>query len=111
MGKRTSAPILSWSDLMIHKSRGFIAAALLVAQTFLLATPSAARQTTDDKSTQDAKQGAQEKPVKLRTDEVLVDAVVLDKKTRPVSDLTADDFEVYEDGVRQKITSFRFESS
>lgn len=37
----------------------------------------------------------------------VVDAQVLDKKShRPVKNLTQDDFEVYEDGVRQKLTSF-----
>lgn len=58
-----------------------------------------------------AKQSSQDKPLKLRTDEVIIDAVVLDKKNRSVSDLTSDDFELYEDGVKQKITSFRFESN
>src|SRR5436305_2204126 len=53
----------------------------------------------------------QEKPLKLRTQEVVVDAVIIDKKNHLVSDLTAGDFEVFEDGVKQKISSFRFESS
>lgn len=37
---------------------------------------------------------------------VQVDAVVTDKKGRPITDLTADDFVVYQDGKEQKITSF-----
>jgi VWFA-related protein len=37
---------------------------------------------------------------------VSVDVVVRDKKGRPVTDLAESDFEVYEDGVRQKIVSF-----
>jgi VWFA-related protein len=37
---------------------------------------------------------------------VLVDVVVRDKKGRPVTDLTADDFAVAEDGVGQKVDSF-----
>ena len=41
-----------------------------------------------------------------RTTAVLVDVVVRDKKGRPVTDLSAADFEVYEDGVRQKVDSF-----
>src|SRR5215470_1294689 len=52
----------------------------------------------------------QNKPLRLRTDEVLVDAIVLDKKNRVVTDLTPEDFEIYEDGAKQKITSFRYES-
>src|SRR5262249_38274974 len=39
--------------------------------------------------------------------EVVLDVVVRDKKGRPVKDLAATDFEVYEDGARQKIESFR----
>ncbi|MGB2714564.1 MAG: VWA domain-containing protein [Vicinamibacterales bacterium] len=37
---------------------------------------------------------------------VLVDVVVRDKRGRPVLDLTADDFEVFEDSTRQRIGSF-----
>lgn len=54
---------------------------------------------------------AQDKPLRLRADEVIVDAVVLDKKNRSAKDLTLDDFEIYEDGVKQKPLSFRFEST
>ncbi len=53
----------------------------------------------------------QEKPIKLGTSEVVVDAVVIDKKNHLVSDLTAEEFEVYEDGVKQEVASFRFEST
>ena len=37
---------------------------------------------------------------------ILVDVVVRDRKGRPVTDLSADDFEVYEDGVNQKVDTF-----
>jgi VWFA-related protein len=37
---------------------------------------------------------------------ILVDVVVRDRKDRPVTDLTASDFEVAEDGVRQTVDSF-----
>jgi len=47
----------------------------------------------------------------IRKDEVPFDVVVRDKKGRPVKDLTVSDFEVYEDGVKQEINSFRFVSS
>src|SRR6266545_5871158 len=38
---------------------------------------------------------------------VTLDVVVRDKKGRAVRDLKASDFEVYEDGVRQTVDSFR----
>ncbi len=46
--------------------------------------------------------------IRVRSNEVRLDIVVKDKKGRPVKDLTANDFEVVEDGVPQKIASFRF---
>src|SRR6266481_4779809 len=39
--------------------------------------------------------------------EVVLDAVVRDKKGRPVTNLSANDFEIYEDAARQQIDSFR----
>ncbi|PYS67720.1 MAG: hypothetical protein DMF69_22240, partial [Acidobacteria bacterium] len=44
-------------------------------------------------------------------DEVLFDLVVRDKKGKLIKDLAQQDFEVYEDGVKQDINSFRFISS
>ncbi len=44
------------------------------------------------------------------TNEVMLDAVVRDKKGRPVKDLQASDFQVIEDGVPQEIKSFRMVS-
>lgn len=53
--------------------------------------------------------GQQEKSdaIKIRATEVFVDAVVSDRKNRLIGDLGQQDFELYEDGVRQEITSFR----
>jgi VWFA-related protein len=52
---------------------------------------------------------APQDPYKIRigTAEVALDVVVRDKKGRPVRDLAAADFEIYEDGVRQQLDSFR----
>jgi VWFA-related protein len=50
----------------------------------------------------------QDEVVRFRTNEVKLDIVVKDKKGRPIKDLTATDFEVFEDGVNQKIRSFNF---
>ena len=46
--------------------------------------------------------------VKITTKLVQVDAVVTDKNGNPVTDLAADDFEVWQDGKPQKITNFSF---
>lgn len=48
-----------------------------------------------------------EQRVRLGTTEVALDVVVRDKKGRPVRDLKESDFEICEDGVRQRIESFR----
>ena len=52
------------------------------------------------------KQGKEENVV-LRANEVVLDVVVRDKKGHAIKDLKPSDFEVYEDGVRQDIASFR----
>jgi VWFA-related protein len=57
-----------------------------------------------------AEQQNQDKIV-ITKDEVLFDVVVRDKKGKLIKDLSQVDFEVYEDGVRQDINSFRFVSS
>src|SRR5437868_168381 len=48
--------------------------------------------------------------VKITTNLVQVDAVVT-KDGKPVTNLTADDFEIYEDGRSQAITSFAYISN
>ena len=48
--------------------------------------------------------------IRFRSNEVRLDVVVKDKKGRPIRDLKAGDFEILEDGVLQKVESFRFVS-
>jgi len=48
-----------------------------------------------------------EEKVVTGTTEVIFDAVVKDKKGRPVKDLQAQDFQITEDGVPQEVKSFR----
>ena len=48
--------------------------------------------------------------VRVQTNVVLVDVRVTDKHGNPVTNLTLDDFRIFEDGVPQKITSFSLEN-
>ena len=50
-------------------------------------------------------------PFRSGTNIIRVDATVIDRSGRPAIDLTADDFEVKEDGVVQPVTSFTFLSN
>jgi VWFA-related protein len=50
----------------------------------------------------------QDDVVRVRSNEVRLDIVVKDKKGRPIKDLKQGDFEVLEDGVPQRVESFRF---
>src|SRR5258708_5210869 len=49
--------------------------------------------------------------IHVETREVLVDAVVTDKKGNYIRDLAQKDFKVWEDGKEQSVTSFSFEES
>ena len=50
-------------------------------------------------------------PFRSGTNVIRVDATVIDRSGRPVTSLTADDFEVREDGVLRPVTSFTFLSN
>ncbi|MCC7154272.1 MAG: hypothetical protein IT161_06840, partial [Bryobacterales bacterium] len=51
---------------------------------------------------------AQEPPtIKVTTEEVILDVIVRDKKGKPVKDLTPEEVEVTDNGVKQKVTGFR----
>jgi len=91
---------------MITRFKKVLTLALLGSQALAFTQTNALSQTAA--GTQPSQQ---ERPIKLGTSEVVVDAVVVDKRNRVVTDLTAPDFEVYEDGVKQRIASFRFEST
>ena len=52
----------------------------------------------------------QDEVIRVRSNEVRLDVVVKDKKGHPIRDLKTADFEILEDGVPQKIESFRFVS-
>lgn len=62
-------------------------------------------------ATAQARQAQQPAPFRSGTNIIRVDATVIDRSGRPVSTLTADDFEVREDGAVQPVTSFTFLSN
>ncbi len=82
---------LIWTGLLL-----LIPAPASISQAKLPSSPNAYEQSE-----------AQEKgfTVRVAVEEVRFDAVVVDKKGRQITDLTAGDFEVYQDGKQQKVTS------
>jgi VWFA-related protein len=79
------------------KSRAIILFLIIFLASTYAPVFSQAQQNNDDKIT-------------LSASEVLLDVVVRDKKGRIVKDLKPTDFEIYEDNVRQEVTSFRLVS-
>jgi hypothetical protein len=82
---------------------------LAVALSLLLSalSPLAAQQSQGQQPPNDD----DEVVARITTNLVQLDAVVLDKDGRQVNDLTAEDFEVSEDGHPQKITNFSYVSN
>ena len=76
--------------------------AVIIAALFVLASQSGAQDSPP--SPEGAQPGA---VIHAKVDEVALDLVVRDKKGRLVKNLTSGDVEIYEDGVRQQIRSFR----
>jgi VWFA-related protein len=60
-----------------------------------------------DPPPQQSPQQPQQPTFRVRVDTVSVDAIVLDKSGKPITDLTAEDFEIREAGKVQKIESFK----
>ncbi|HEY9282472.1 MAG TPA: hypothetical protein VIP46_03365, partial [Pyrinomonadaceae bacterium] len=77
--------------------RRFVAVAALLS---LAAPPPRAQTPTPEPQGQD-------EIIRVNTKEVGLDVVVRDKKGHVVKDLKASDFEVFEDGERQQVQSFR----
>ncbi|PWT93298.1 MAG: hypothetical protein C5B55_04780 [Blastocatellia bacterium] len=84
-------------------TRLILACAALVFLVATLYTTLAQTQRPSGRQNQDS--------IVISKDEVLCDVVVRDKKGKLIRDLTGADFEVYEDGVKQDINSFRFVST
>ncbi|HYX43019.1 MAG TPA: VWA domain-containing protein, partial [Pyrinomonadaceae bacterium] len=73
--------------------------ALVLACSFII--PAAGQQATPPVNPQD-------EVVRITTNLVQVDAVVTDRAGHQITNLSPEDFEVYEDGRRQKITNFSY---
>lgn len=56
-------------------------------------------------------QKTEEDIIRISSRLVLVDTLVLDNKGRQITDLSADDFEIYQDGKLQEITNFAYVNS
>jgi VWFA-related protein len=88
-----------------------IAACVAIAVGLALAPrPAACQPKTDDTSQTSAPPStpAQRPLLRIGTTLVEIDAVVTDKQGRHLTDLTPDDFELHQDGRKQKITSVRY---
>lgn len=94
------------------KKRFSISIALLLS---MLLSAQAGQQTQPAQAASTNKQTAPQKDkdevVRISVTLVQIDAVVTDDKGRQVTDLKAEDFEVYEDGRRQHISNFNYVAS
>ncbi len=79
---------------------GLCLAGLLFSSIHGAEIPAAAQDKS--KSTMDSDE---DHTIRIAVEEVRLDAVVLDKKGRPIADLTAEDFEVFQDGKPQEVLS------
>ena len=81
--------------------RSILALSLILSQlSFVLAQQPAATQKPAEQDNDNV--------VKITTNLVQVDAIVTDKKGRVITDLAAEDFQIFEDGRPQQITNFSF---
>src|SRR6266545_1618878 len=69
------------------------------------------RQTKPQTGPQQPARRGDEDVVRITTNLVQVDAVIVDKKGQPVTDLRSDEVQIFEDGHQQKITHFSFVAS
>ena len=84
--------------------------ALLIIPAFSQQPPTSDKQqlVKEQQATETQNKASQDEVVKLGVTLVQVDAVVTDKKGRYVRDLKPEDFEIYEDGRKQRITNFSY---
>jgi VWFA-related protein len=98
---RRATAVAGYNLLMTLQRHGFSSAVLLLLLAAVLSAQGPAQQPA-----QPPAQQAQENPTfRVRIDAVTTDVLVRDDKGNFVSDLKKDDFEIYEDGVLQDISS------
>jgi VWFA-related protein len=94
--------MIRYQDFLIKQRWAEAGLSLLVSlAVFLAAIPG---QSQDKKQTQSSSD--QEDVIKITSNLVSIDVLVKDKKGKAVTDLKAEDFTVYENGVQQKIEFF-----
>jgi VWFA-related protein len=81
--------------------------AVMVLPGLLLNRIASAQEASKATTTQQKPASEQGTPIRIASEEVLLDIVARDKRGRPVNDLKVEEIEVYEDGVKQHLNSFR----
>jgi len=85
-----------------------VAAIILLLSAVLVGLRGQEGKTSAATDTNSIGQDNNEYIIRIGVEEVRLDAVVLDKKGRQITDLTADDFEVYQDNKKQKIIASKY---
>src|SRR5215213_6990637 len=93
--------------MKVFSSTAFLFFSILLAISVFAQNP----QTTPTPKTSKDQTTDDNEIVRISSELVLVDALVLDENGRQVTNLTAEDFEVLQDGKPQKITNFTYVNS
>jgi len=97
--------------LLIATLAGQLILGPLASLGFAQEAASQERQTKPQTGPQQPARPGDEDVVRITTNLVQVDAVIVDKKGQPVRDLRSDEVQIFEDGHQQKITHFSFVAS
>ena len=111
-GKGSAIPIYSYftkEGMYLADTRRGIFRCLRFCMGLLLIVSSVSDVSAQDKSKRESELNAQS-TFRLPVNVVVVNATVTDKAGQPVTDLTANDFRVYDDGKLQTIQTFALES-
>ena len=84
---------------ILHQTLAFFFLGLLIS------SHGQASRTSPQTESQQSENAGKGFKIQIGVEEVRLDTVVLDKKGHQILDLTSDDFEIYQDRSRQKVTS------